>query len=66
MRGRLTLIDGMWLVAYENEQGQHLMLLHPDDAKFISEERFIDDVDFKVVIHEKLTGIIKYAKLITQ
>jgi hypothetical protein len=41
-------------------------MLHPDDAKFISIERYVDDIEFKIVTHEKLTGTISYAKIIIQ
>jgi hypothetical protein len=66
MRGNLVKIDEVWMVAYLNNEGYHLIMLHPDDAKFIFYERYVDDIEFKIVTHEKLTGTISYAKIITQ
>lgn len=60
MRGKLILIDGIWMVAYETESGYHLMQLHPDDSKWINNERYIPDILFKIVEN----NLIKYAKLI--
>jgi hypothetical protein len=66
MKGNLVKIDEVWMVAYLNNEGYHLMMLHPDDAKFIFYERYVDDIEFKIVTHEKLTGTISYAKIIIQ
>jgi hypothetical protein len=61
MKGNLVMIDNVWMVAYLNEVGYHLMMLHPEDAKYIAQERYIDDVDFKIVVENNLR---KYAKLL--
>lgn len=61
MKGNLVQIDNVWMVAYLNNEGYHLMMLHPEDSKYISEERYIDDVDFKIVVE---TNLRKYAKLL--
>jgi hypothetical protein len=61
MKGNLVQIDNVWMVAYLSDSGYHLMMLHPEDAKYISEERYIDDVDFKIVVE---TNLRKYAKLL--
>jgi len=66
MKGNLVKIDDLWMVAYLNKEGYHLMMLHPEDAKYISEERYVDDIDFKIVNEEKESLNYKYAKLITQ
>jgi hypothetical protein len=61
MKGNLVMIDDIWMVAYLDDFGYHLMMLHPEDAKYIAQERYIDDVDFKIVVENNLR---KYAKLL--
>jgi hypothetical protein len=63
MKGRLVKIEDFWMVAYLNSEGYHMIQLHPDDAEFIAVERYIDDVEFHIVEHQKLTGKIRYAKI---
>jgi hypothetical protein len=41
-------------------------MLHPEDSKYIFYERYVDDIEFKIVTHEKLSGKISYAKIIMQ
>ncbi len=57
------MIDEIWMVAYLDDFGYHLMMLHPEDAKYITEERYIDDVNFKIVVEKNLK---RYAKIISQ
>jgi hypothetical protein len=61
MIGNLVMIDDIWMVAYLDNVGYHLMMLHPEDAKYITEERYIDDVNFKIVVENNLK---RYAKII--
>jgi hypothetical protein len=63
MKGNLVMIDDIWMIAYLDDFGYHLMMLHPDDAKYITEERYIDDVNFKIVVENNLK---RYAKIIAQ
>jgi hypothetical protein len=63
MIGNLIMIDEIWMVAYLDDFGYHLMMLHPEDAKYITEERYIDDVNFKIVVEKNLK---RYAKIISQ
>ena len=63
MIGNLVMIDDIWMVAYLDNVGYHLMMLHPDDAKYITMERYIDDVNFKIVVENNLK---RYAKIIAQ
>ena len=63
MKGNLVMIDNVWMVAYLNDFGYHLMMLHPEDAKYITEERYIDDVNFKIEVENNLK---RYAKIIAQ
>lgn len=66
MRGRLVKIEEVWMVAFLDNTGYHLLKLHPDDSKWITEERYIDDVDFKLVSHETENKIFRFAKLINK
>jgi len=66
MKGNLVKIDDLWMVAYLNKEGYHLMMLHPEDAKYISIERYIDDVEFKIVCEQQESLKYSYAKIITQ
>lgn len=63
MKGRLVKIEGVWMVAYLSDDGYHIIQLHPEDAEFIGEERYLDDVEFGILEHQKLTGKIRYAKI---
>lgn len=66
MKGTLVKIYNSWMVAYLDDSGYHIVQLHPDDAEVIEQERYIDDVNFEIVSHQKLTGIARYAKLTSQ
>lgn len=66
MKGNLVKIDEVWMVAYLNNEEYHLMMLHPDDAKYISIERYIDDIEFKIVSEQQDSLNYSYAKIITQ
>jgi hypothetical protein len=64
MRGKLVKIEDIWMVAFLDNTGYHIMRLHPDDAKWISEERYIEDIDFKIVSHETDNKFFRFAKVI--
>jgi len=63
MQGKLINIEGVWMVAYELDSGYHFMQLHPDDSKYIAIERYIDDIEFKIVVEKNLR---KFAKLLSR
>jgi hypothetical protein len=66
MRGNLIKIDDLWMVAYLNNEGYHLIMLHPEDAKYIFYERYVDDIEFKIVSEKQESLNYTYAKIITQ
>lgn len=71
MKGKLELRKyNEWIVTFDGDY----LHLHPDDVNWIIEqEKMFDnmigrikaspEVEFKIVEHQKLTGVVKYAKL---
>ena len=72
MKGKLKKVEDLgWMVDIEDKD----YMLHPDDCESLEGlMKIFDNLEarikaypegeFKIVEHEKLTGIIKYAKLI--
>ena len=76
MTGRLHKTKQGWVVSYNDSQGLFQFIqLHPEDVNEILDlEKVFDnvearisahpDIEFEIVEHQKMDGVVKYAKLI--
>jgi len=75
MTGELHNTDHGWMVSYTEDGLAKGLSLHYDDVDFINETKYTFDnveariaknpiVEFVIVENQKMSGVVKYAKLL--
>lgn len=74
MKGKLSKVDGNWIISYTEDDTEKEIPLHYIDVDFFDKAELVFDnmqarvnslpeVSFRIIEQQKLTGVSKYGKL---